>query len=133
MKKFLFLSLLAVLFTFNACKDDDGGVKAPDYHAHIESPNATEKAVGDLLQISVNFEDHNKGTIHHINVRIFEKDSGVEIYNKPTSAHVHAEKEYKFEDQIQLTTAGHWVLEAKVWGHDDGAAEVKETVEFHVN
>lgn len=133
MKKFLFLSLLAALFTFNACKDDDTTTDEPKYHAHIESPDTNDKTVGDSLPIHVHFEDENGGTVHHINVRIYEKDSGVEIYNKPTTAHVHAEGEYSFEDEIELTTAGHWVLEAKVWGHDDGVAEVVESVEFHVN
>ena len=132
MKRFLFLSLLAALFTFNACKDDDAA-KEPDYQIEIESPDATDKAVGDSLDIHVHFSDKNKGTVHHINVRIFEKDSGVEIYNKPDEAHAHAEIEYSFEDQMQLTTAGHWVLEAKVWGHDDGVAEVTKSVEFHLN
>ena len=133
MKKFLFLTLLTAVFAFNACKDDDTTTDEPDYHAHIESPDTSDKLVGDMLHIHVNFEDHNGGTVHHINVRIYNKDTNVEIYNKPTSAHVHAEGEYLFEDEIELTTAGHWVLEAKVWGHDDGVAEVVESVEFHVN
>ena len=132
MKKFLFLSLLAALFTFNACKDDDSSSE-PDYQIHIESPDATDKVVGDSLDIHVHFSDQNGGTVHHINVRIYEKDSGTEIFNKPEAAHVHADVEYSFEDAILLGTPGHWVLEAKVWGHDDGVAEVTESVEFHVN
>lgn len=133
MKKFLFLSLLATLFAINACKDDDAQTVEPEYHAHIESPTTADKVVGDSLHIHINFEDQNEGTVHHVNVRIFNKDTGVEIYNKPDEAHVHANKTYAFEDAILLSTAGHWVLEAKVWGHDDGVAEVTESVEFHVN
>lgn len=133
MKKFFFLSLLATLAIFNACKDDDTHTDVPNYQIEIESPDATDKVVGDSLDIHVHFSDKNKGTVHHINVRIFNKDSGVEIYNKPDEAHAHAEIEYSFEDIIELTTAGHWVLEAKVWGHDDGVAEVAKSVEFHVN
>jgi hypothetical protein len=132
MKKFLFLSLLATLFAFNACKDDDTSDE-PSYQINIESPNTTDKVVGDSLDIHVHFSDKNGGTVHHINVRIYEKDSGTEIYSKPDEAHQHAEGELSFEDKIELTTAGHWVLEAKVWGHDDGVAEVSESVEFHVN
>lgn len=133
MKKLLFLSLLASLFVFNACKDDDDTTNDPEYHITIESPDTTEKAVGDELDIHVHFSEHNGETVHHINVRIYEKDSGTEIYNKPTEAHVHATGEYNFEDKLTLTTAGHYVLEAKVWGHDDGLAEVTESIEFHVN
>lgn len=121
------------ILAFNACKDDDNATTEPAYHVHIDSPDTAAKTVGETLNIKVNFEDHNEGTVHHINVRIYEKDSGVEIYNKPTEAHVHADKSYLFEDTFELTTAGHWVLEAKVWGHDDGVAEVSESVEFHVN
>ncbi|MBI1225303.1 MAG: hypothetical protein GC192_08710 [Bacteroidetes bacterium] len=133
MKKFFFLSLLAALFTFNACKDDDTSTSEPDYQISIESPDDTAKAVGDDLDIHIHFSDKNGGTVHHINVRIYEKDSGTEIYNKPDEEHVHAEGEYSFEDNITLTTAGHYVLEAKVWGHDDGVSEVVKSVEFHVN
>lgn len=133
MKKFLFLSLLASLFIFNACKDDDDTTETSEYQIEIESPNSTDKAVGDELDIHVHFTEKNGGTVHHINVRIYEKDSGTEIYNKPDEAHAHAEGEYSFEDKLTLTTAGHYVLEAKVWGHDDGVSEVTESVEFHVN
>ncbi len=133
MKKFLFLSLLAALFTVAACKDDDNATKDPSYHIHIDSPGATAKAVGETLQIKVDFEDENGGTVHHINVRIHNKDTNVEIYNKPTSAHVHASKTYLFEDTLPLTEAGTWVLEAMVWGEDDGTFEKMESVEFQVN
>lgn len=131
MKNFLFLALLATVIAFNACKDDDTSDE-PEYHITIESPDTTDKAIGDSLDIHVLFEEHNGGTIHHVNVRIYEKDSGTEIYNEPPSAHVHEEGEHHFEDRIALTTAGHWVLEAKVWGHDDDSPVLSESVEFHV-
>lgn len=133
MKKFFFMSLLASLFVFNACKDDDDSSDTPDYQIEIESPNANDKAVGDELDIHVHFSDKNGGEVHHVNVRIYEKTSGTEIYNKPDEAHVHADGEYSFEDTLTLTTAGQYVLEAKVWGHDDGISEVTESVEFKVN
>jgi hypothetical protein len=79
------------------------------------------------------FEEHNGLTIHNVNVRIYNKDTGTEIFNKPSSSHQHAEGEYVLEDELELTTAGHYVMEAKVWGHDDGVAETVESVEFHVN
>jgi len=30
-------------------------------------------------------------------------------------------------------SAGDWIIEATVWGHDDGQDQVTEKVEFHVN
>lgn len=131
MKKVLFLSLLASLFVFNACKDDDSDKL--NYQIEIESPNTTDKAVGDVLDIHVHFSEKKGGEVHHVNVRIYDKDSGTEIYNKPTEAHVHAEGEYSFEDTFTLPQAGHFVLEAKVWGHEDGEVEFSDSIEFHVN
>ncbi len=132
MKKFLFLGLLATLFVLNACKDDDPTTE-PDYQVTITSPDATDKTIGETLHINIKFEDKNDGIVHHINVRIYEKDSGAEIYNKPAEEHVHASKSYIFEDDLALATAGTWVLEAKVWGEDDGTFEVANSVEFQVN
>ncbi len=133
MKKFLFLSLLVSIFAFNACKDDDSATKDPSYHIHIETPDSADKAIGEALQIKVNFEDQNGGIVHHVNVRIYNKDTNTEIYNKPTTAHVHSSKAYLFEDTLPLTEGGTWVLEAMVWGEEDGTFEVMESVEFKVN
>ncbi len=137
MKKILFLGLLFGLFMFNACKDDDdSGTTEPDYHAHIHSPAAASSyELGDTLKIEVEYEDHNGGTIHHINVRVFNKTTSTEIFNGPATAHVHEDNPYTFEHYHVLTGVepGTYVLEAKVWGHDDGVAEVTESVEFTVN
>lgn len=134
MKKLLFLGLFTALFAFNACKeDDDTTTDALEYAVEIESPNSTDKAVGDMLDIHVHFTEENGATIHNVNVRIYNKDTGAEIYSKPDDSHKHATGSYDFEDQVELTEAGHWVLEAKVWGHDGTEDEVKSSVEFHVN
>jgi hypothetical protein len=138
MKNLLFLNILFLaFFFFPACNgDDDSGEIIPEYHVHIHSPNVDAKNVGDEIDIEVEFEEHNGGTVHHINVRVYNKDTGEEIYNQPTQAHVHATAGYyEFMDKLTLNVASntHWVLEAKVWGHDDGVAEVVEKLEFHVN
>ncbi|MCB0680821.1 MAG: hypothetical protein KDC32_07775 [Saprospiraceae bacterium] len=137
MKKFLLFPLLFALVASIGCKnDDEDPTLDPEYHAHIVSPNTDAKMVGDEIHIQVDFEDHNGGTVHHINVRIYSKDDGTEIYNQPTEAHVHAtEGFYTFEDDFTLNVDPHtdWILEAKVWGHEDGAHEVTESIEFHVH
>lgn len=133
MKKFLFLGLLAAFTTLHACKDDDSSTTDEfKYTATIESPDDSDKALGATLPIHVHFKEENGGTIHNINVRIYNKDTNTEIYSKPDNSHSHSSAEKHFEDEIELTEAGHWVLEAKVWGHEDGEAEVKAAVEFHV-
>ncbi|MEZ4954585.1 MAG: hypothetical protein R2825_13535 [Saprospiraceae bacterium] len=138
MKKLFFLPIFVlVLFVFAACGDDDSTTDTtPEYHVHINSPNTDDKHVGDSIHIHVNFEDHNGGTVHHVNVRIYNKATGEEIYNMPTDAHVHAESgSYDHHDDFQLNVTEHtdWVLIAKVWGHEDGVGEVSESIEFHVH
>lgn len=135
MNKLFLLVLLSGLFFFNACKDkDEDKDLEPEYHINILSPDSSEKIVGTDLQIKIEFEDHNGGTVHHVNVRVYNKTTGAEIYNLPVSAHVHETSPYTYEDNLTLNVdpATHWVLEAKVWGHDDGVAEVSEKIEFHV-
>lgn len=133
------IALLAVLtMPFAACKKNDTHSMddLPHYHAHILSPDASDKHVGDTLHIEIEFEEHDGKTIHHINVRIFNKNDGTEIYNQPQQAHIHETSGYyKFTDDFVLDVDPHtdWVLEARVWGHEDGVAEVTETVEFHVH
>ncbi|HMR42312.1 MAG TPA: hypothetical protein PKC40_00695 [Saprospiraceae bacterium] len=136
--KNIFFFLLLLSTAFIACeKEDDHDDDATDYHAHILSPDASNKKVGDEIAIHVQFEDHNGGTVHHINVKIYNKANPSQvIYNKPDEAHVHETSgEYDFTDTFKLDVDPHtdWVLEAKVWGHEDGVGEVSETVEFHVH
>ena len=137
MKKLFFLPFILGLFIFAACGDDDSSSDTtPEYHIHINSPNTDEKHVGDEITVDVVAEDHNGGTVHHVKIRIYNKATGEEIYNKPDDAHVH-ETDGKFEhtENITLNVAEHtdWIVEAKVWGHEAGTHEVMETVEFHVH
>jgi hypothetical protein len=141
MKKLIFplLILAASLFVFSCGKDDDDSIEY-EYHAHIHSPNTDDKNVDETLNIEVDFESHSGETVHHIQVRIYNKTTNAEIYKKPSDAHVHEESGlYTFEDTFVLSAANgitansDWVLEAKVWGHEDGEGEVMETVEFHVH
>jgi len=133
MKNLVYLFLLFGLAFFNACKSDEVN-SATEYLVHINSPAAnTVKKVGEDLPVKVTFEEQNGGTVHHINVRIFNKVTNAEVYNKPAEAHVHTAASYTFEDNVTLhVAAGDYVLEAKVWGHDDGVAETIEKVAFKV-
>ena len=143
--KFIYLSLLATALVFTACnKDDDDdhdhGGGDFNYHAHVHAPNTDDKHVGDTLQIDITFEEHSGQTVHHINVRIFNKVSGDEIYNKPDVAHVHDESgKVDFMDMLILSNDNgveahtDWILEARVWGDGEGVGEVVEEVEFHVH
>lgn len=138
MKHFFLIAIAFTLITVYACKDD-GPDSVFEYHAHIHNPSNADRVVGDTLPIEVEFESHTGMTIHHINVRIFNKSTLTEVYSQPAEAHVHdTSGAYTFEDVFILSAAngiseGDWVLEAKVWGDVDGEEEVSEQVEFHVN
>lgn len=137
MKKLILLGLILGIFTFNSCKDDDDSMSTePEYHIHFMSPDdGASFNAGDMLHVHIEFEDHNGGTVHHINVRAYEKATGTELFNTPSEAHVHGASPYMFEYEKMLdgAAAGTYVLEAKVWGHDAGTAEVKASREFTVN
>ncbi|MBK6544164.1 MAG: hypothetical protein IPO78_10835 [Saprospiraceae bacterium] len=134
---FIFLSFL-LIFSW-ACSDHDDDNLVYDYHAHIEAPDNAAKFLGDSMEIHINFESHKGETVHHINVRIFNKATNAEIYNKPSSAHVDDPSgEYQFKDAILLSgNSGFvantsYVLEAKVWGHEDFVELQSSKVEFLV-
>jgi hypothetical protein len=120
------------------CSKDDTHVAVFDYHAHIHSPDSTARILGDTLKIEIDFESHTGQTVHHINVRIYNKSTNAEVYNKPSDPHVDTPVEYTYEDFILLNAANGftsnstWVLQAKVWGENDGQEEVIEQVEFNI-
>lgn len=133
------LMILGLIGLNQSCKkdDDDSG---HEYHAHIHSPNTDARHIGDTLAIEVDFEDHNGGTVHHIEVTITNKADGTQVYLMPTEPHVHATSgSYTFEDTFILSEANgitadsDWILQARVWGETDGEDEESETVEFHVH
>ena len=139
MKQLLFFSVISTALYASACKKTDDTVDY-QYHAHINAPTADDKHVGDTMHIHVDFESHSMETIHHVNIRIYNKADLTEVYNMPTEAHVHATSgSYAFHDDFILSNANgvtahtDWVLEAKVWGHEDGLQEETATVEFHVH
>jgi hypothetical protein len=135
---FPFLILATVLLVFS-CGNHDHSTDY-EYHVHILSPNADDKNVDETLNIEVEFESLSGETVHHIQVRIYNKATNAEIYKKPSDAHIHEESGmYTFEDTFVLSAANgvsantDWVLEASVWGHEDGEGGVMEMVEFHVH
>jgi len=143
MKNFLFLSLLfsTTLFFVSCDRDDhdDHDHDEYDYHAHIHSPDATAKALGDTIHIEVDFESEAGAAVDHVNVRIYNADDNTEVYSQPQDAHIHEESgAYEWHDNLILSTDNgfsantNWVIEAKVWGHEDGEGEVSETLQFSI-
>lgn len=140
MKKFLFLSALLTLGIIG-CDDDDGPVADPlDYSIMIHAPNTDDKHVNDTMHVHVDFASGTNETIHHVKVRIYNKEDGTEIYNAPSDAHVHTQGMYSYHDDIILSEINgvnahtDWILEAKVWGHDAGVGElIAPDLEFHVH
>ncbi|TAK36953.1 MAG: hypothetical protein EPO28_12790 [Saprospiraceae bacterium] len=138
MNKILLLTLFFGLFLVNSCKNDPA-TPGPDYHVHFVSPDAGVKHIGETINIKVDFEDHNGGTVHHINVKIYSQlDPNNVIFDMPTEPHVHETSGfYEFNENFTLDGAiipphTDWVLKASVWGHDDGVAEVSDSLSFHV-
>lgn len=138
-KYILSISTLLLLLFISSCEEPANKETEYEYHAHITSPSSDDKHMNDSIHISIDFESHSGETIHHINVRIVEKDSGTEVYNKPESAHIHTEGSYLYHDHISLNGENgfnahtDYILEAKIWGPDTGVQEVAETLEFHVH
>ncbi len=136
MKNILYFSLLILAVALFAACEEKVVPETYDYHAHIKSPNAADKHVGDTIHVHVEFEEHSGKAVHHVNVQIYNKADNTVIYNQPTDAHVHAHSGvYDFHDDVILNVAGHtdWVLKATIWGEEAGEGEASETVEFHVH
>lgn len=138
MKTIFFLAFTCISLSLISCKDDSVPV-AYDYHAHIMQPSSADKSMGDILFIQVEFESHTGEAVEHIQVRIFNKATLNEVYKKPSDAHVAGGPSvHEFQDQVELIalngfSPGDWVIEAKVWGHDEGQDEEAEQVEFHIH
>lgn len=137
--KTLLIGLAMSTFAFTGCDKDDNNPVSYDYHAHIVQPSASDKSIGETLFIDVEFESHTGENVEHINVRIYKADNSVEVYNEPGDPHVAGEvSSFDFTDQFVLSAAngithGDWVLEATVWGEDEGQDLETERVEFHIN
>lgn len=141
MKQIIFSFFISSILIFTSCSKDENPVAIDySYHAHVHSPDSTDKNFGDTLGIHVEFESHTGETIHHINIQISNKENNAVVYSKPDDPHVDETSGlYEFEDELILSSANgfsigtNWVLKATVWGDQDGEGEVSETVEFHVH
>ncbi len=142
MKKFFFLSVLMLvgLTVFTSCDKDDEedghSDTMPEYSIMIMQPNADNKVVGDSMHIHIEVSEATDMTIHHVKFRIYSKADDTEVYSGPSDAHVHEMSgSYSYHDDfvLDVDAGSEWVLEAKVWGHEAGSAEVTQTVEFAVD
>ena len=140
MKTLLIPTLLLASFYLLSCDKDDDTVVSYDYHAHIAQPSSADKILGETLPIEVEFESHSGEAVEHVNIKIFNKTNPtLVVYDKPTDAHVPGgAADFTYSDQFVLSAAngvasGDWILEARVWGEEDGQDEVVERVEFHVH
>ena len=141
-KTLLFFTLILSLSLITACDDDEGTVDTmPQYNVQIMQPSTDDKKVNDDIHVHVEFAEANRETIHHVNVKIYNKtDESIVLLDAPVGAHVHDESgNYAVHADVALTEAvgvvGHtdWILESKVWGHEAGVGEVVEQIEFHVH
>ena len=135
MKANFLLSIFCLITVFIACDNDDP--VSYDYHAHIMQPSSADKHLGDVLFIQVEFESHSGEAIEHVNVRIYNKSSQTVVYSEPDDPHVGEGSDFEFHDQFELSagngfSAGDWVIEATVWGEDEGQDLVMERVEFRI-
>ena len=134
---FIYLMFLGAIFILS-CKDDSP-VVAYEYHAHIMEPSSADKNLGDVLHIHVEFESHTGEAVEHINIRIYNKDTNIIVYDQPSDPHVGTGSDtYDFEDQVILSTTngfstGDWIIEAKVWGAEHEQDEVTESIQFHIH
>jgi len=134
---------MSLLFT--ACDRDEDHVHDDvtsefDYRISINSPSVEAKNLQDSIHLHIDFVSDKNETVHHVNVRIYNKNNEVEVYNAPGEAHVHESSgTFSWHDDFILTETNgilehsDWILEAKVWGHSSGLEEVIESIEFHVH
>lgn len=145
MKYFFYLSLLLAGIFITACdrdEDHDHNEETTefDYRIDINSPSTDAKQLDDSIHIHIDFVSELETTVHHVNVRIYSKATGIEIYNAPGEAHVHEQSGiFSWHDDFDLTEDNgleehtDWILEAKVWGHSEGLEQIVKELEFHVH
>lgn len=138
MKNFFILVVLACCLTIIRCNTNDD-VVSYDYHAHIRQPSGATRQIGDVLFIDVEFESHTGEDVEHINIMIHDAANTKIVYNMPLDPPVPVKgSDYEFQDQIVLSaenglSPGDWVLQASVWGKDEGQDQEVETVAFRIN
>jgi uncharacterized protein affecting Mg2+/Co2+ transport len=136
--KYIF-SIITVLsvFLITSCKSDSDNQLIYDYQIDILKPVVRDWHIGEALEIKVQFNSQTGEEIHHINIRIINKSTQTVVYDKPDPEHVDTPESYTYSDTFILSTnngfvAGDWILEAKVWGHEDFVEEVTKDFEFHI-
>lgn len=142
---FYFLALVASVSFFASCGDDEEmhSDDDPQYSITIMSPSTDDKNLNDDIHIHVNFESASDETVHHVNVRIINKDdNSIVAYDRSADNNMHVHEtsgKYEWHHDFSLTEANNvtahsdWILEAKVWGHEADQHELTETIEFHVH
>ena len=146
MQKLWFLLFSITTLTFIACEseqhhDDDIDSLTFEYSLNIISPSVDDKKVDDSIHLHVNFDEAHGETVHHINVKIYEAGNPENvIFNGPDDAHVHNESgHHEFQSDFILSNENginehtDWVMEARVWGHEDGLNEQQTSQQFHVH
>ncbi len=142
MKKLILLCSLSVVSLFSCQREPtETEEEIFQYNLAVFSPFANEtKFLGDTMHIHVDFESMTQETIHHVKVRIYNKEDNTEVYAKPDDAHIHESSgSYSFRDDLALLESNNinanqdYILEAKIWGHGAGVEEKLVEVEFRVN
>lgn len=136
MKNIFAFILVATCQVIISCKNDVAPL-VYDYEIFIIQPTESNLQLGDTLHIDVGFASQTGETIHHVNLRLFDASTEAVVYSKPDEEHVHTLGTYDFQDDVVLTgakgfTTGEWVLEASVWGEEDGEEEVVASVHFQI-
>ena len=142
---FYFTLILLIGIFISACDLDEdhdhNGSETTEfnYRISINSPSVETKNLMDTIHLHVDFISDLSAPVHHVNIRIYSKSTGDEVYNAPGEAHVHEQSgTYSWHDDFGLTQENgimqntDYVLEAKVWGHTEGLEEVTESIEFNV-
>lgn len=131
-----------------SCKDDHNHEDTDyGYSVDIVSPPidtnegvnlAADKKVGQTLAVKVDFTSATGEKVHNIAVRIYKVGEETTLAHDFHN-HVHVDATYSYEEKIELTDANSigahsdWVLEAKVWGHEEGLQEMVKTIGFQVH
>ncbi len=124
------LLMMSVIGLISSCET----LELLSYQVNFISPEHQMYHLGDTLFIQVEFRELSGGTIYHINVRMYNRSNGEQIYNEPASSSISdADGLYFFRDEFvldHLQTEGVWVLEASAWGNEDRIFEVRQVMEI---
>lgn len=141
---YIVLLILAVVFVSGCDREEDhvhdnvGGSEF-DYRININSPTLDSQFLQDSLRLDIDFISDKNAVVHHVNVRIFDKSNGEEIYNAPDEAHVHEQSglftwsdDLRLNEQNGFSANKDYIIEAKAWGHSAGLEEVVQSIEIRI-